>query len=307
MNEPTIHEDFLSRIGSPRGILPEGLVWDAERAQVSWVDIELGTLSVATMDQRALRLSAVLDLGDQLGCAVPAVGGGWVCGLGQRLATVSAQGLVDATPVLLENNERFNDGHADPSGRLVIGTLNSDGPDGRQLLLRVEPGGQVTVLDDAVGISNGIAWSPNGAVFYHADTADRMIWQRAYGDEPGPKQPFAPIAGMPDGIAVDSDGCVWVTVFDRGRIDCFTPDGQALPDRSIVLPDAHVASIAFGGPDLDILLIATGMPVMRGWQRLRRGQDGYVFTRSAPVRGSAVHAWQPAKLPTSLPKRRDQS
>jgi sugar lactone lactonase YvrE len=293
----------LVRIGSERGILPEGIVWHAESNRLSWVDIELGRLHIAAFDGGTARLLQVLELGDQLGCALPSANGGWVCGLGRSLATVSPMGIVDATAPLLFESERFNDGHVDSDGRLVIGTLNSDGPDGRQLLIRLEHDGSVSVLDDRVGISNGIAWSPDGRWLYHADTAARTISRRAYGDEVGPAERFITVDGMPDGIAADSEGNLWVTIFDQGRVDCHDPTGRRVAERSLVLPDAHITSVGFGGPGLDVLFVATGMPVMRHWLRRRRGGDGWVYSGpAAPARGLAAHEWRPAALPSTIPR-----
>ena len=305
----------LTRVASPRGILPEGPVWSAESRRLSWVDIELGRLHIAAVDggsraedEPRVRVLNVLELGDQLGCALPAEGGGWVCGLGRRLATVSPLGVVTESEPLLDESERFNDGHIDPQGRLVIGTLNSDGPDGRQLLLRLEHDGTLTTLRRGVGISNGIAWSPDGSTIFHADTAARTIVARDYGDTatdsaPGAQRPFVTVDGMPDGIAIDAEGCLWVTVFDQGRVDRYSPEGELLAGQSILVPDAHVSSIAFVGDRLDTLLITTGMPIMRQWLRRRRADDGYAFSAPAPVRGLPTRAWTPTPLPRNLPLR----
>lgn len=289
-----------ARVAAERGILPEGIVWDVATQRVTWVDIELGYLHVAELVDGVVHARSVLELGDQLGCALPSATGGWVCGLGRSLATVTPDGVVTATPPLLAERERFNDGHIDPQGRLVIGTLNSDGPDGRQLLLRLEPDGTVTILSGALGISNGLAWSPDGAWLYHADTASRIISRRTYGDEIGEAETFIEVGGMPDGIAVDGDGNLWVTIFDAGRIECFAPDGALLPEYTVVQPDAHIASVGFAGTDLDVLLFATGMPVMPRWLQLRRRQDGWLFALPAPVRGLATRRWTPAPLPATL-------
>lgn len=289
-----------ARVAADRGILPEGILWDDAAQRLTWVDIELGLLHVATIDAGTVRRLSVLDLGDQVGCALPSAAGGWVCGLGRSLATVSAAGVVSSTPPLLADSERFNDGHIDPQGRLVIGTLNSDGPDGRQLLLRLEPDGSVTILDSTIGISNGLAWSPDGQWLYHADTAARLVTRRSYGTEVGRPETFVEVDGMPDGIATDADGNLWVTVFDAGRVDCYGPDGILRPEYTIVLPDAHVSSVGFGGAERDVLLVATGMPIMRRWLTLRRREDGWLFALPAPVRGLPARRWTPVPLPTTL-------
>lgn len=289
-------KDF-ERVAAARGILPEGIIWRSTGEQLSWVDIELGLLHVAAVDGGSVRMKSIFDLGDQLGCALPSAAGGWICGLGRSLATVSELGIVSATPPLLGDSERFNDGHIDPQGRLVIGTLNTSGPDGHQLLLRLENDARVTIIDDTLGISNGIAWSPDGLTMFHADTAARTITRRDYGDIIGPPEVFAVIGGMPDGIAVDADGRVWVTVFDQGRVDVYSATGELLPEQSIVLPNAHIASVGFAGPSLDVLVLATGMPVMPQWLRRRRGDDGYLFVGHSVTTGQAATEWIPTELP----------
>lgn len=287
----------FARVAAHRGILPEGLVWNPQRGRISWVDIELGTLHVAdVIDERVRPLSA-FDLGDQLGCALPSEDGGWICGLGRSLARVSPTGQVERSVPILRDGERFNDGHIDPQGRLVVGSLRTAGPDGRQVVVRLEPDGTLTLLDNAVGISNGIAWSPDGAMMYHADTVARTITQRSYDDQVGPAMTLIDVGGMPDGIAVDSAGRIWVTVFNEGRVDCYSPDGRLLPAASIVVPDAHVTSIAFGG---GTLFVATGMPIMPGWLRLRRAGDGFILVRSTDITGAAHRAWTPTPLPSHL-------
>ena len=63
---------------------------------------------------------------------------------------------------------RFNDGKCDPAGRFWAGTMASDE--------RGAPVGALYVLDtdlsckqvlQNVGISNGIAWSPDGNTMYY--------------------------------------------------------------------------------------------------------------------------------------------
>jgi sugar lactone lactonase YvrE len=142
-------------------------------------------------------------------------------------------------------------------------------------------------------------------VLYHVDTAARTLSRRDYGSDGTVGEPtvLVKIDGMPDGIAVDDGGGIWVTVFDQGRVDCYTPEGRLMPERSIVIADAHVASVGFAGADLDVLVIATGMPIMRGWQRLRRREDGYLFTLTTAARGIPAHPWHPVPLPQALPTR----
>ncbi len=60
---------------------------------------------------------------------------------------------------------------------------------------------------------------------------------------------------MPDGLAVDVDGGVWVAVYGGSRVERFAPDGTS--DRSIAVPAESVTSLVFAGPDLADLIVVT--------------------------------------------------
>ena len=59
-----------------------------------------------------------------------------------------------------------------------------------------------------------------------------------------------------DGLAVDSDGGVWVACWQTARILRYRPDGVL--DRTITLPFPHLVSLAFGGADMTDVYVTTG-------------------------------------------------
>ena len=61
------------------------------------------------------------------------------------------------------------------------------------------------------------------------------------------RRPFAEldIDGIPDGMTIDADGCVWVAVFGGGQVRRYDPDGALM--TTVALPVQHPTSIAFGG------------------------------------------------------------
>jgi sugar lactone lactonase YvrE len=90
-----------------------------------------------------------------------------------------------------------------------------------------------------------------------------VVWAFDYDIDGGPlrnRRVFIPRlpAGRPDGAAVDADGCYWICGNEAGRIYRYTPDGRL--DRSLEVPAARVAMCAFGGPDLDLLLVTSIRP-----------------------------------------------
>ena len=72
---------------------------------------------------------------------------------------------------------------------------------------------------------------------------------------PGRPEMFAPLEDS-DGLAVDSEGGVWVACWRSARILRYRPDGVL--DRQITLPFPHIVSLCFGGADLTDLIVSTG-------------------------------------------------
>lgn len=121
---------------------------------------------------------------------------------------------------------------------------------------------------------NGLAFSPDGRTMYLSDShpARRMVWEFDYDIDdgvPSHKRVFADLStyvGRPDGAAIDSDGCYWICGNDGGVVLRFTPDGKL--DRRVEVPMLKPAMCAFGGKDLDTLMvtsIVSGKPEDAEW------------------------------------------
>src|SRR5919204_405258 len=72
-------------------------------------------------------------------------------------------------------------------------------------------------------------------------------WRRVAAIEPG--------AGVPDGLVVDVEGCIWVALWEGWAVRRYSPDGELL--GVVEVPAALVTKPAFGGPDLADLYITT--------------------------------------------------
>ncbi|SBS72303.1 SMP-30/gluconolactonase/LRE family protein [uncultured Microbacterium sp.] len=283
-------------------VLAEGPVWDPSTRRLSWVDIDDGRVMSAILDaDGSLGDVTTLQVGGQVGAAIPAGGGRFLVSLEAWIGILHPDGSIDKSRALIPTNRRFNDGKIDPQGRFVVGSIRRfGGVDGRQHLLRLEHDGSITVLDDTLNMSNGLGWSPDGEWLYYAESHDRLVYRRSYiGGVAGPRDTFLRLDGLPDGMTVDADGRLWVTQLDLGRIDCFAPDGSRLEERTIALDAAHPTSVEFAGPDLDVLVITTGFPWLDGDVGVTRSDgDGRLLTLRLPgVRGLAPTAWREAPLP----------
>lgn len=175
----------------------------------------------------------------------------------------------------------FSDLTVDRTGRVVVSALGSIPEDGRvpgasppgQVLV-IARDGSVRVLDDTLPMPNGLDVSPSGDRLYVADTIRREIyasWCGADGDF-GPLEPFARLQrGRPDGLAVTTEGEVWVANLDGGGVSCFGADGTHLRDLDLGLV---VTSLCFGDADLGTLYVTAieGQgPRGRGSVRAARG------------------------------------
>jgi sugar lactone lactonase YvrE len=156
---------------------------------------------------------------------------------------------------------RMNDGACDRAGRFFAGTMAEDESPGAGALYLLATTHRVTKLFAGAGISNGIGWSPDDRRMYYIDSLTYRVDLFDY--EPGTgaignRRTFASLGAgdvMPDGLAVDSEGSVWVALWGGSEIRRYSPDGHLT--LSLDIPAANVTSCAFGGPDLRTLFITT--------------------------------------------------
>ncbi len=112
---------------------------------------------------------------------------------------------------------------------------------------RVATDGTVTVVDDTINNPNGVSLSPNGDVLYVAGGGERGVL-RAYPIVDGVPQAGKDLAEItvPDGMAVDCLGNIYVTEHTERRLRVFTPAGEQIAQAST---DANITNAAFGGAD----------------------------------------------------------
>lgn len=155
----------------------------------------------------------------------------------------------------------FNDLFSDAHGRVYTGSMRFDpfstlGPRTPGECYRIDGEGRATELYGGVSLTNGIGFSPDGATIYHSDSARGLILVHAL-DASGRAVPqrHIPVQGLPDGLAVDADGGIWVALFEAGGIQRYRPDGSSSP--RVPVPARAVTSLCFGGADLRDLYVVT--------------------------------------------------
>lgn len=157
---------------------------------------------------------------------------------------------------------RSNDGGCDRLGAFVIGTMGYDGRVGAGTVYRVTPDHQVVEVLSPVSISNGVQWSADGTRAYYIDTPTRRVDLFDVHPVTGAwsaRRPYVhidPSAGLPDGMALDEEGGIWVALWGGGAVNHYDESGQLV--ETITVPGvSQVSSCAFGGQDRSVLYITT--------------------------------------------------
>lgn len=245
---------------SSRSQLGESPRWDARRQVLWWVDITGAALHELRADgstaTRALeRPAGAVNLADD-----------------GRLLLVTTEGveLFDPetaratliTPIEADAPaRRMNDAALDPAGRLFAGTMRWDAgePPHDGVLYRVEGAAAVPVLT-GLGCPNGLAWpSPSMLAYIDSITERIALWAVDPGSGELLRQEgsidVSRFDGIPDGMALDDEGALWVAFWGGGSVRRISLDSTVL--ATIVLPTPLVTSVAFGGDDLSTLFITT--------------------------------------------------
>jgi sugar lactone lactonase YvrE len=289
--------------GSHRAEHAEGPCWDPRLERLLWVDQYAGLVHQARFDadNRRLQVEHSFQVGAPVGAVVPSLGpdGGWLLAADHGFAHLSHDGTVtrlgqpEADAVA---RMRMNDGKADPHGAVWAGSMAFDKKPGAGSLYRLDPDGTITVARTRTTISNGLAFSPDGDRLYYIDTPTQRV-DRFHIAADGRLTDQAtiitvdPSLGHPDGMCIDTEGCLWVALWGGSAVHRYTPAGELL---AIVEVDApQVSSCAFGGPDLSTLFITTSAEDMTGAQLARHEHSGKVFRADAGVQGRPADAYSP--------------
>lgn len=240
----------------------EGPMWDWRRNVLLWTDI-----SARVVYQFDPATSQATVLGEN----VPA-GGIALCGDGGYVVAAT-EGMYQWSPgsepraILLEHEGeklKFNDILAGPRGQLYAGTYYWGADDQMQRagkLYLIHPDLRAEIVADGIELSNGLGLSPDSRTLYFADSTARIIRAFDVDQQSGRlsrQRIFVKVPddeGLPDGLTVDANGFVWSAQWYGSQVVRYDPDGKV--ERRIPMPVGQVASVEFGGGELDQLFITT--------------------------------------------------
>jgi L-arabinonolactonase len=274
-----------------RAELGEGPLWDVAEQRLYWID-SLGA-KVHSCDAQG-GAPRTWDVPEHIGSLALRETGGAIVSLRDGFYSLdfvsgACRKLADPDPG--KPRIRMNDGKVDRQGRFVAGYMDYEERDPICALFRLDANGIVAKLDDGIVCSNGPCWSPDGRIFYFADTYRREIWAYDYGLATGAatnRRVFCSFAasglkGLPDGATVDADGFVWSVSVYEGKLVRFASDGRL--DRIVGLPVESTTSLSFGGPDLDVAYVTSMARAVKGVKPREREAGALFAVYGLGVRG----------------------
>ena len=273
-----------------QAVLGEGPVWVEAENAVYWVDIMSNKVHRYSLADGAKK-TWTFDF--SVTSLNPRQGGGFVGTTVDGFVALDFDSL-SADPIQLPEADmpgnRFNDGKVDNSGRYWAGTMDLEQSAETGALYRLDPDLSVSKVDDNYIICNGPAFNLDNSIIYHTDSIKRTVYAldiAANGDLSN-KRVFTELTkddqGVPDGMTVDSEDCIWLAQFGGARVTRYSPAGEIL--QVVPLPALNITSCAFAGADLDTLYITCASTAMSDAQLQQYPLAGSLFACKPGVKGT---------------------
>ena len=271
--------------------LGEGVLWDAAREVVWFVDIKRHRL---WHYDPATGSNSFSEAPGQIGWAIPAEGGALLCGLqgGLYMFDPSAKRFEKLMDVPGEPKaNRLNDACTDPWGRVWFGSMDDSENEASGRFYVFDRGESRAAGPSGISITNGPAVSESGDRIYFTDTtAQKIMVADLSASGVSEARPFADTGALfpdayPDGPVVDAEGHVWTGLYLGGKVARFTPDGEL--EQTIDIPARDITKMAFGGTDLKTAYVTSATKNMEPADMENYPAAGSLFALKAPVAGFA--------------------
>jgi sugar lactone lactonase YvrE len=276
-------------VADVRAVLGEGPVWVAAESALYWLDIK---------GRKIFRIDEAGQLREwatpfRVGSLAPRASGGFIAGTEDGIATIDlAENRFEivATPEEHLPDNRFNDGKVDRQGRFWAGSMDDLEREASGTLYRVDAGLECAVADQNYKVTNGPAFSPDGRLMYHNDSARQVTYLFDIDDDGNAtgRRAFLQFQegdGYPDGMTVDDERCLWIAFWDGWCVRRFSAAGEWL--QTIELPVARPTSCAFGGAELDRIYITSASIGLDEATLAMQPNAGGLFMVSPGARGLA--------------------
>jgi sugar lactone lactonase YvrE len=291
----TVAESQATPVLAVGAMLGEGPVWDEREQELLFVDIigeRVHRFRPATGEHSWFRTDG------PTGAVVLTEEGRLLLALHDRFVYSSRSG---ENQVVVEGFQadgavlRFNDGKVDPWGRFLVGTMDRQEAQPNGTLYMLSADHSVASLVEKVSVSNGLAWTADNTTLYYIDTPTRRVDAFDVDPDIGTLSARRTVVevrdGKPDGMTIDDEGCLWVAIWDGGRVDRYAPSGELL--EILRVPEGgHVTSAAFGGPTMSTLFVTTARAGLSDGELAHAPHAGDLFAYEAPITGPPGNRFQ---------------
>ena len=285
---------MIRALTEQKAVAGESPLWSPSEQALYWVDIKNPRVFRCKPSEASLQS---WPMPSEIGAICHAGAGRFVVSLRSGIMMFDPRsGELEpiAHPEASRPGYRLNETKIDRHGRLWVGSVEDPGftPEGRLYRLT---GRSLSIIHEKISMPNALGWSLDSRTMYFSDSFQRRIWSFDYDLDDGVisnKRDFVVVPegeGFPDGLAVDRDGFVWNVQMDGWCVKRYDPTGRI--DRAIDLPVRRPTSLAFGGPDFDILFITTATLRLSEDELKQQPLAGCVLMLSPGVRGQPEPAF----------------
>jgi sugar lactone lactonase YvrE len=149
------------------------------------------------------------------------------------------------------------------------------------------------VVADGLVLPNGLGWNAEDTVLYLADSYANLLYRADFHPDTGDLGPLKVLAetegaGVPDGLAVDVEGCFWVAMHGGREVRRYDPAGRVV--GVVPVPVLQPTSCAFG-PD-GRLYVTSARNGLSAEELARSPLSGSVFTVATGTAGVPVRPFR---------------
>jgi len=251
-----------------------------------WVDIPVGKIHKTNLE--SLRTETI-TLETQVGAIAPFEDDqNFAVACKEGFAILAERELDIRDPFLGDSNYRMNDAKCDALGRFWGGSCQMDFENGKGKLHRWEGDKRDKVMVEGLSLPNGIGWNSENTLMYLADSMTKKVYVSSFdlADDfvPTFRELISIDSGVPDGLAVDMDGCIWLAVWGGSRVTKISPQGTVLEEHHF--PVAQPSSCAFGSDGT--LFVPSARAGISEADLLKQPLAGSLFTLSTSTTGVPV-------------------
>lgn len=231
---------------------------------------------------------SAMTIGGRPSFALPTADGQLLVGSERELLIVDRDGtLVRERRIDGPETNHTADATVDAHGRLWFGMTGERGGTPAGGLFRYHDQRLIPLVFD-VARPGGPALTADARTLYHVDMAGRAIYRFAVTTAGSLSDGerflgFSDDEGLPSSVTLDTEACLWVTMWEGGCVRRFSPEGALL--ATVVLPCLRVTGLAFGGADLTRAFVTTARSAQQ-----QGDLGGSLFGFDVAVPGRAIPA-----------------